>query len=169
MSDELRNEISDALASLSDAELFTLGVLPSAKNRAKDALRHNQWLTELTRDCDEPLYRVEGLCVITGKAWCTNAYSGNLLFTGLRLWALGTTAQCALRFMSASEREFLISGISPFGWEETFPVLGVEDHEEPGDREPHFPAPDANPDCCNACGNYLAPNTVCRCEGTGNG
>jgi len=40
---------------------------------------------------------------------------------------------------------------------------------EPGDREPHFPAPDANPDCCDACGNYLAPTTVCRCEGTGNG
>lgn len=40
---------------------------------------------------------------------------------------------------------------------------------EPGDREPFFPAPDTNPDCCDACGNYLAPNTMCRCEGTGNG
>jgi hypothetical protein len=125
MSDELRNEISDALASLSDAELITLG-LPSARNRAQDALRHNQWLTEVSVENVEPMYRVEGICFITGKAWCTNAYSQNLLFTGLRLWALGTTAQCALRFMSASEREFLISGICPDGWEETFPVLGVE-------------------------------------------
>jgi len=125
MSDELRNEISDALASLSDAELLTLGV-PSAISRARAALRHNQWLMPVLNEPGEPLYRVEGICIMTGKAWCTNAYSGNLLFTGLRLWDLGTTAQCALRFMSASEREFLISGISPSGWEETFPVLGVE-------------------------------------------
>jgi len=126
MSDELRNEISDALASLSDAELLTLGVLPSAIGRARAALRNNQWLTPVLNEPGEPMYRVEGICGITGKAWCTDAYSANLLFTGLRLWDLGTTAQCALRFMSASEREFLISGISPSGWEETFPVLGVE-------------------------------------------
>ena len=126
MSDELRNEISDALASLSDAELLTLGVLPSAKSRAENALRHNQWLMPVLNEPGEPMYCVRGSCVMTGESWRTNAYSGNLLFTGLRLWALGTTAQCALRFMSASEREFLISGISPMGWEETFPVLGVE-------------------------------------------
>jgi len=127
MSDELRNEISDALASLSDAELLTLGVvLPSAISRARAALRNNQWLTPVLNEPGEPMYRVEGICIITGKAWCTDAYSQNLLFTGLRLWDLGTTAQCALRFMSASEREFLISGICPSGWEETFPALGVE-------------------------------------------
>jgi len=126
MSDELRSEISDALASLSDAELLTLGVLPSAKSRAENALRHNQWLMPVPNEPGEPMYCVRGSCVMTGESWRTNAYSGNLLFTGLRLWALGTTAQCALRFMSASEREFLISGISPMGWEETFPVLGVE-------------------------------------------
>jgi hypothetical protein len=130
MSDELRNEISDALASLSDAELLTLGVvMPSAMGIAKAALRNNQWLMAADNPDNllgEPMYRVEGICIITGKAWCTDAYSGNLLFTGLRLWRLGTTAQCALRFMSASEREFLISGISPSGWEETCPALGVE-------------------------------------------
>ena len=37
------------------------------------------------------------------------------------------------------------------------------------DSAPIHCIPDANPDCCNACGNYLVPNTVCRCEGTGNG
>jgi hypothetical protein len=129
MSDELRSEISDALASLSDAELLSLGV-PSAISSARAALRNNQWLMaadNLPGELPgEPMYRVEGICIITGKAWCTDAYSGNLLFTGLRLWRLGTTAQCALRFMSASEREFLISGICPSGWEETFPTLGVE-------------------------------------------
>lgn len=126
MSDELRNEIQSALSSLSDAELVTLGVLPSARSRAQDALRHYQWLSEVSVENGEPTFRVVGRCVMTDKHWSTNAYSQNLLFTGLRLWALGTTAQCALRFMSASEREFLISGISPDGWEETFPILGVE-------------------------------------------
>jgi len=126
MSDELRNEISDALASLSDAELLSLGVPPSAKRIAETALRNNQWLMPVLNEPGEPMYRVEGICIITGKAWCTDAYSQRMLFRGLSLWRLGSTAQCALRFMSASEREFLISGICPSGWEETFPALGVE-------------------------------------------
>lgn len=126
MSDELRNEIRAALDSLSDAELITLGELPSARKLAQKALRYYQFLTEVSVEKGEPTFRVDGRCVRTNKWWSTNSYSQNLLFTGLRLWALGTTAQCALRFMSASEREFLISGISPDGWEETFPILGVE-------------------------------------------
>ena len=126
MSDELRNEIQAALASLSDAELLTLGALPSARSRAQEALRHSQFLFEVSVENGEPTFRVDGRCVLTNKWWSTNSYSQNLLFTGLRLWDLGTTAQCALRFMSAAEREFLISGICPDGWEETFPILGVE-------------------------------------------
>lgn len=154
MSDDLRNEIQSALSSLSDAELATLCALPSARSGAQEAIRHNnQWLSEVWVENGEPTFRVVGRCVRTDKHWYTNEYSRNQLFTGLRLWGLGITAQRALRFMSASEREFLTSGICPEGWRETY-------IEEAGDREPFFPAPE-----CNACGNC----TPCRCDGTGNG
>ena len=132
MSDELHNEIQSALASLSDAELLCLGSLPSPRDRAQSALRYYQWLSASNNSPSEPMFRVEGRCVRTNDWWTTNEYNQDLLFTGLRLWDLGTPAQDALRFMSSSEREFLISGISPTGWHEAFA-------EEAGDREPFFP------------------------------
>ena len=153
MSDELHNEIQSALASLSDAELLTLGAIPTPWTRAQDALRHNQYIVKVPNTPSAPLLAINGICVMTGEPWGTDAYPQDLLFTGLRLWALGTPAQAALRFMSSSEREFLISGISPTGWHEAFA-------EEAGDREPFFPTPE-----CDACGNC----TPCRCDGTGNG
>lgn len=106
MSEKLRNEVQSAL--------------PSARSRAQEALRHHQCFSEVDLGEGEPMLRIDGLCVVTGKNWCTLAHPQDLLFTGLRLWALGTPAQAALSFMSADEREFIISGISPKGWDEMF-------------------------------------------------
>ena len=132
MSDELHNEIQSALDSLTDAELHTLGLLPTPWTRAQDSLRHNQYLVKVPNTPSAPLIAINGICVMTGEPWGTDAYPQDLLFHGLRLWALGTLAQDALRFMSSSEREFLISGISPQGWDAMLT-------EEEGDREPFFP------------------------------
>jgi len=132
VSDELHNEIQSALDSLTDAELHTLGLLPTPWTRAQDSLRHNQYLVKVPNTPNAPLIAINGQCVLTGKPWGTDAYPQDLLFHGLRLWALGTLAQSALRFMSSSEREFLISGISPQGWDDMLT-------EEEGDREPFFP------------------------------
>ena len=132
MSDELHNEIRSALDSLSDAELINLATLPSAWTHAQRTLHYGQWLVQVPNTPNAPLIAIKGRCVLTGEAWGTDAYPQNLLFNGLRLWASGTLAQSALRFMSSSEREFLISGISPQGWDDMLT-------EEPGDREPFFP------------------------------
>lgn len=141
MSNELHNEIKHALASLSDAELVTfLRYTPSSWVRAQDSLRHNQYLVKVPNTPSDPLIAIKGVCVMSGDAWGTNAYPQDLLFRGLYLWAAGSPAQDALRFMSASEREFLISGICPAGW-------NTMNQEEPGDREPFFPAP--NPSSTN--------------------
>ena len=132
MSDNPHNEIQNALDSISDAELIEIVTMPSPWAMAQDALRHNQHLVKVPNSPSTPLIAVSGHCIITGVTWQTIGFSEEVLFKGLRLWAMGQPAQSALHFMSAEEREFLISGMSPDGWAATFP-------EEPGDREPFFP------------------------------
>lgn len=132
MSNDLHNEIQSALNSVTNAELLSLGSLPLPWSRAQSALRHNQHLVKVPNTPSAPLLAINGICVTTGEPWGTDAYPQDLLFHGLRLWALGTPAEAALRFMSSSERKFLISGISPAGWHEAFA-------EDAGDREPFFP------------------------------
>jgi hypothetical protein len=133
MNNDLHNEIQSALANVTDAELLSLANVPTPWTRAQDTLLYSQYLIKVPNTPNKPLIAINGNCVFTGQPWGTDAYPEDLLFTGLCLWAKGTPAQAALRFMSASEREFLISGISPHGW------ACMEDHEEPGDREPFFP------------------------------
>ncbi len=55
---------------------------------------------------------LSGTCRITGKAYTTGHFSKS----NLKRWQTGTLVQDALPELSAEDREFLISGISPEGW-----------------------------------------------------
>lgn len=120
---------------MSEANFSTMNLLTVATT----ALRHNQVLQRVPNSPANDMFAITGTCVFTGVNWTTNPHPADLLAMGLRLWAQGTHAQSALYFMSAGEREFLISGISPAGWD----MMAEDDIEnemnEPGDREPFFP------------------------------
>lgn len=59
--------------------------------------------------------RVFGPCVFTGEEYSCEVPTGGLVrFLG------GEHAQTALPSVSADDREFLISGISPAGWKHAF-------------------------------------------------
>lgn len=59
--------------------------------------------------------RVTGNCVFTGEE-----YSIVVPTDGLMNWMAGEPAQFAMPEVNADDREFLISGISPKGWKQTF-------------------------------------------------
>jgi hypothetical protein len=59
--------------------------------------------------------KVTGNCKFTGEE-----YSVTVPTAGLQEWLDGVHIQDALPGVSADDREFLISGISPKGWKETF-------------------------------------------------
>jgi hypothetical protein len=59
--------------------------------------------------------RVSGRCVFTGES-----YECTVPTVGLQAWQSGAPIQWALPDVPAEEREFLISGISPSGWQKTF-------------------------------------------------
>ena len=59
--------------------------------------------------------RVSGKCKFTGEE-----YSCIVPTAGLARFMRGEAAQTALPTVSADDREFLISGISPAGWTQTF-------------------------------------------------
>lgn len=122
---------------MSDNDLIRDREMKLEWNRAQNALRHNQLLVRIANDPGPALVAVSGYCVFTGDQWSTDGHPEALLLDGIRLWAAGKPIQSALRFLSASEREFLISGISPEGWK----TLDDEckSGDEPGDREPFFP------------------------------
>ena len=58
---------------------------------------------------------VKGNCVFTGEE-----YQCSVPLTGLKKWQGGEPIQTAMPNVSADDREFLISGISPAGWKGTF-------------------------------------------------
>lgn len=58
---------------------------------------------------------IEGPCVFTGKM-----YKVVVPIKGYSAWRKGMMIQDALPELSAEDREFLISGISPEGWKEAF-------------------------------------------------
>lgn len=70
---------------------------------------HNQKLTTLPGGKS----LIEGNCVITG-----NPYGVTVPTEGLHQWLSGLSIQRALPDTSADDREFLISGISPEGWDQ---------------------------------------------------
>lgn len=69
----------------------------------------------LAEDYPDGRTRVWGRCKILNRpyeCWVPTA--------GLELWRRGERIQIALTDVSDGDREFLISGISPDGWEELF-------------------------------------------------
>lgn len=61
------------------------------------------------------IYTFTGPCVVTGKSYSV-AVDGEQLYAYRR----GKKIQDAFPTISADDREFLMSGISPEGWKQTF-------------------------------------------------
>ena len=68
------------------------------------------------------LYHMRGPCMVTG-----HEYHGIYPKRGVDLWLKGAYVQDAMPDVSADDREFLISGISPTGWDQLF--------EDPGESK----------------------------------
>lgn len=66
-------------------------------------------------DLDGGKTQVKGTCVFTGEE-----YSFEAPTEGLERWLAGELIQRAMPEVSLDDREFLISGISPKGWKQTF-------------------------------------------------
>jgi hypothetical protein len=63
--------------------------------------------------------QVSGQCVITGEE-----YQVKVPREGFVSWTNGNVAiQTAMPQVSADDREFLLSGISPVGWERSFGIV----------------------------------------------
>ena len=65
-----------------------------------------------TIQVDATHVQVTGNCVFTGKPYTTAPFRKS----GLRAWQKGGLIQNAIPDLNAGDREFLISGISPEGW-----------------------------------------------------
>ena len=70
---------------------------------------------QYAEDLGDNVTRVFGPCVFTGEE-----YSCTVPTDGLVRFVAGELAQVAMPTVSADDREFLISGISPEGWKRTF-------------------------------------------------
>ena len=68
-----------------------------------------------TQNYEEGTYTFTGPCRVTGKPY-------TVTIPGAELFDLnqGLTIQDALRSLDASQREFVLSGTSPEGWEKLF-------------------------------------------------
>jgi hypothetical protein len=69
----------------------------------------------LAEDAGSGFAKVSGPCKFTGEE-----YSCLVPIDGLTKFIEGEHAQDALPSVSADDREFLISGISPTGWKQAF-------------------------------------------------
>ena len=74
------------------------------------------YIHNLKRTIDGIYVVLTGPCVKTGKP-----YSVKVLSSELDSYLNGNFAQDAFPDLSSSDREFLISGISPEGWKQIFP------------------------------------------------
>lgn len=79
----------------------------------RSMLKNNNLQTVTLLDGD--LSKITGNCVITGKE-----YSCIVPTSGLQRWLDGDFIQNAMPEVSADDREFLKSGISPTGWDKAF-------------------------------------------------
>ncbi len=64
-------------------------------------------------------YRLSGPCSVTGEVYEATYPKG-----GIVKWLDGAFIQDAMPNVNAGDREFLISGISPAGWDRLFEKLG---------------------------------------------
>jgi hypothetical protein len=67
---------------------------------------------------------VKGVCCVTKEP-----YSISVPRAEYEAWKGGQLAQTAFRSLSATEREFFVSGISPRGWEMVFSDDGEDENE----------------------------------------
>ena len=67
------------------------------------------------QDYDEGTYTFKGPCVVTGEEY-------SVTISGTQLFELqhGSSVNSALVSLDAGQREFVISGISPKGWEKLY-------------------------------------------------
>ncbi len=72
--------------------------------------------------------------IITRCPFCGRANEVEVNEADYLDWQDGVLVQDAFPYLSADEREALVSGICPTCWESTFG--GAEDEEEPEDDEP---------------------------------
>jgi hypothetical protein len=72
-------------------------------------------LDKLVEDLGDGTAKVSGACKFTGEE-----YHCVVPMEGLARFIEGEHAQDALPSISADDREFLISGISPTGWKQAF-------------------------------------------------
>ena len=63
-------------------------------------------------------------CVFTGEQFTTEYYPTTAITAGFRAREDGASLVVAFPFMSVDDREFVQSGISPKGWNDTFPRTG---------------------------------------------
>ena len=70
-------------------------------------------------------YKFCGTCVVTKEYYETPEVKPEDLFR----WNNGTHVQDAFPYLSSGDREFIISGVSPKGWEEMFGTPGEEEEE----------------------------------------
>jgi hypothetical protein len=64
-------------------------------------------------------YTIAGPCAVTGAE-----YQATYPAAGIRAWLDGAFIQDALPHTPAGDREFLLSGVSPDGWDHLFGVNG---------------------------------------------
>lgn len=84
-------------------------------------MRYADSLCNITDSADGN-YLCEGKCALTGKP-----YSVKIPSRGLFLYRQGALMQDAFPDMSADDREFLISGVSPEAFATLFPDEEIED------------------------------------------
>ena len=63
-------------------------------------------------------------CVFTGEQYTTEYYPTTAMTAGFCAREDGASLVDAFPFMSVDDREFVQSGISPNGWNDTFPPTG---------------------------------------------
>jgi hypothetical protein len=62
----------------------------------------------------------------------TNVMDINVTQEQIALWESGTLIQVAMPHLSADEREFIMTGITPSEWEENFGTSEEEEEEDDG-------------------------------------
>ena len=70
-------------------------------------------------------YYMTGKCVVTGEDYQTQPFNKS----DYHKWIEGALIQNCFPYLSLNDREFMLSGISPKGWEQTF-SLEVQNQAE---------------------------------------
>jgi hypothetical protein len=72
-------------------------------------------------------YNYIGRCIETGEEYKTAVIEPEDLFK----YNYGANIQDAFPYLSEDDREFILSGLSPKGWEQRFGSLGQDEEKDP--------------------------------------